>query len=93
MKIPFTKELLMSLKKRGFTHIQQRGIENRPGQNFLSKEDDEYDYILIPWKKDILIFEDASMRLLEIDSNELYDMLDVEFGIVFWVDATDNGSE
>jgi hypothetical protein len=30
MKMPFTKQLLQQVKKQGYAHIQQRGVENKP---------------------------------------------------------------
>ena len=85
-RIPFTKQLLQQLKQQGYTHIQQRGHENKPESTLHSKDDPEDGYILIPWKIEVLLFEDAQLQLLEIDSTDVTDMLEVEFGINFWVE-------
>jgi hypothetical protein len=50
-RLPFTKELFQQLKQQGYTHIQQRGIENRPESTLHTKDDPEYEYILIPGKQ------------------------------------------
>lgn len=86
MRMPLTKQLLTSLKQQGYTHIQQRGIESKPGSTIHTEEYPDDNCILVPWKKDILSFEEANLQLLEIDSADVSDMLDVEFGIRFYVE-------
>jgi hypothetical protein len=77
-RVLFTKSLLNFLKQQGYTHIQQRGIEK--------KLDTDDAYILVPWKNGIAQFEEASLQLEPIESTDITDMLDVEFGLNFWVE-------
>jgi len=83
-RLLFTPELLAFLKRQGFTHMQFRGIEEKPKKNKRSADED--DYILLPWKEGIGLFEDAEWRVEPIESTDVSDMLDVEFGINFWVE-------
>jgi len=84
-RLRFSKELLQQLIQQGYTHIQQRGVENKPESTLHTNEDPEYDYILIPMKQSGFSLEDVS-RVLPIDSSDVSDMLDVEFGINFYVE-------
>lgn len=80
-RILFTKKLLNFLKEQGYTHIQRRGIEQGI--------DTDDNCILVPWKNGIAQFEDASLQIESIESTDVSDMLDVEFGINFLVELPD----
>ena len=92
MKLLFTKQLLQQLKQQGYTHIQQRGIESKSRQQIRVTDDPSYDYILIPVRQTDFSLEDV-LRVLPIDSTDVSDMLDVEFGIDFYVELPDSASE
>jgi len=78
VRLLITKTLLSFLQQEGYTHIQQRGIEK-------SLDNDDA-CILVPWKKGIAQFEEANLQFEPIESSNIADMLDVEFGINFWVE-------
>ena len=73
------------LKQEGYTHIQHRNTEASP--------DTDDAYILVPWKQGIAQFEEADLQLEPIDSSDITDMLDVEFGINFWVELPEDVAE
>jgi len=86
-RILFTAGLYKFLIELGYTHMQLLGVE-RESDNEKDEEMDDA-YILIPWKKGISLFEDTDLRIEPIDSTDISDMLDVEFGINFWVELPD----
>ena len=65
-----------------------RGIATKHEK--VQSDFNEDDYILIPWKEGITIFEDTSLQLEKIDSTDVTDMLDVEFGINFWIELPED---
>ena len=83
-KILFTEVLLRFLKRQGYTHMQLLGIQQRTEQYPEQMNRDHF--LLKPWKRGIGLFEDANMQLEEIGSTDISDMLEVEFGIHFWVE-------
>lgn len=90
-RLSFTKDLHQFLKTELFTHIQLRGIEPKTAIN--SQTENQDDYILIPWKEDILLFNEADWKIEEINSSEVADMLDVEFGVYFFVELSNEMAE
>ena len=83
-RILFTAELHKFLIELGYTHMQLLGVRKKLDKEKNEETDDAY--ILIPLKDGISLFEDADLRIESIDSTEISDMLDVEFGINFWVE-------
>jgi len=76
MKILFTKSLHEFLIAQGYTHIQLRGIEKKGKEDIHLPGLTDDDFILIPWKKGIGLFEETSMHLEKIDSTEITDVLE-----------------
>ena len=83
-RIILTLALIKKLKSAGYTHFQLRGIDANDENKKLDFNHDNY--ILVPWKKGITVFEDSNLQLEVIDSTDIIDMLDVEFGVSFWVE-------
>lgn len=84
IQIIFTSALLDFLKKESYTHLQLRGIiPESEASNGLKTEED---YILVPWKESLKKFDEADFQMEEINSTDITDMLDVEFGIQFLVE-------
>jgi len=86
-RILFTAELHKFLIELGYTHMQLLGVRKKLDKEKNEETDDAY--ILIPLKDGISLFEDADLRIEPIASNDISDMLDVEFGINFWVELPD----
>ncbi|HTE11831.1 MAG TPA: hypothetical protein VK645_12685 [Chitinophagaceae bacterium] len=82
----FTPALIAFLKAQGYTHIQLRGIGRKADAAIHSAEENDDNFILVPWKEGISLFEEHDLNMEKIGSTEFTDMLDVEFGISFWVE-------
>ena len=76
-RLSYSPQLHDFLKEEGYTHIQLRGT----GEN-------DNHYILFPWKDNPKTkFEESNFQMESIDSSDISDMLDLEFGIEFWVES------
>lgn len=75
-----SKSLLAYLTRQGYTHMQLRGIE--------TSIDTDDDYILVPRTPSFAHFEESDLPVEPINSSAITDMLDVEFGINFWVELS-----
>ncbi|MEO6314382.1 MAG: hypothetical protein ABIU63_09730 [Chitinophagaceae bacterium] len=82
-RVLFSASLQIFLKQEGYTHIQLLGREKKPE---LDAELVRADYIMVPRTADFARFEDAQITVLEIDSPEITDFLDINPRIRFWVD-------
>ena len=75
-RLSYSSQLHDFLKREGYTHIQLRGTGLM-----------DNNYILVPWKDNPETkFEESNFQMESIDSTDISDMLDVEFGIEFWVE-------
>lgn len=66
----FTRELLTELKRKGYTHIYSRGIQNENDEN-------DNDFILVPLKPNDprIKYEETDFNIQEIDSSDIQDMV------------------
>lgn len=83
-RILFTVDLYNFLLKEGFTHIEYVGLENA---TINEGEDLQDKYILRPAKYDITQrFEEAEIRVEEISSPDVLEMLEYTLGIDFYIE-------
>lgn len=84
-RLPFTKSLYDFLVRRGYTHIQLRGLAPKEAIALFSSKMNNDDYVLVPWKEGLASFEDANW-VEHISSAEVKDMLDAPDGIHFFIE-------
>ena len=84
IKVPFDRRINSYLVDLGYTHLLNKGTE--PDANEM-KNDEDFDYILIPLRPGDPAFNNTDMaqKIEDIKSNDVYDMADGEAPINFIV--------